>query len=108
MTATLFAVCISTVLPYTLVLGPVTEHGTMAWRTPPHCSAGVLPEVQGPPAPLRYDYSPKSSARVAPAAKPEVAATTPAPKVKKATTKRAKGCKPGRVRDSRGICRRKR
>jgi len=104
--STFLAVCMSAILPYTVTLGDSTEQGTMVYRTPPHCSAGMLPERQGPPAPPRYDYRPKPTAEAAPAAKPAVAATTPKAKAKKPA--RARGCKPGRVRDSRGVCRRKR
>jgi hypothetical protein len=97
--STFFAVCMSAILPYTLTLGDATEHGTIVYRTPPHCSAGVLPEVQGPPAPPRYDYAPKQTAEAAPAAKSKVAAT-PA----KAKKRAQRPCKKGRTRNSRGVC----
>lgn len=91
MTPTFMMVCISTVLPYSLTLGDQTTQGIIVYRTPPHCAAGMLPERQGPPAP---------PAAKPPAAKSEVAATTPT-KAKKATQR---PCKKGRARDSRGIC----
>jgi len=83
-------ICISQVMPYSVTLGDHTEHGSLVYRTPPHCTAGILPEKFGPPAP-----QPQPTA-----AAPEPPKVTP--------RKKAKGCKPGRVRDSRGICRRKR
>lgn len=94
------AVCFSALLPYSITLGDHTEHGTVAYRTPAHCAEGVLPPTEAAPeAPpvLRYEYP-------APARQRALAATAEAPKAKN----RAKGCKPGRWKDSRGICRRKR
>ena len=78
-------------------MGTHPEHGSIVYRLPPQCAAGVLPERFGPPAP----------AAKPPAAKAEAPKVTK-PQAKKATQKRVRGCKPGRVRDSRGICRRKR
>jgi hypothetical protein len=107
MIPTFLLICISQVASYSITIEGQTEHGTVAYRTPAHCAAGVLPERQGPPAPPKYEYGQKRQAEAAPAAKAAVAATSEPPTVKPAQ-KRAKGCKPGRVRDSRGVCRRKR
>jgi hypothetical protein len=84
------AVCISAALPYSLTLGDQTTQGTIVYRTPPHCAAGMLPERQGPPAPTA----------AAPAAK-SAAAATPAKAKKKAAQR---PCKKGRTRNSRGVC----
>jgi hypothetical protein len=85
------AVCISAALPYSMTLGDQVTHGTVVYRTPPHCSAGILPDRQGPPAP----------AAVAPEAKSAAAATPTKAKPKKAARK---PCKKGRTRNSRGVC----
>lgn len=86
MTPTFMMVCISTVLPYSLTLGDQTTQGIIVYRTPPHCAAGILPEVQGPPVPQ---------------AKPPAAKTETPARVTKA---KVKPCKKGRTRNSRGIC----
>lgn len=86
MIPTFALICMSAVVPYTLTLGDHTEHGTKVYRTPPHCSAGILPEVQGPPVPQ---------------AKPPAAKTEAPARVTKA---KAKPCKKGRTRNSRGVC----
>jgi len=81
-------ICMSAVLPYTITLGDVTEHGTVAYRTPAHCAAGLIPEVATAPA------------AAAPEAK-SAAAATPAKAKKKAAQR---PCKKGRTRNSRGVC----
>lgn len=107
-------VCISQVMSYSVTQGGHTESGTVAYRLPVHCNGGMieearrLPVLQGgtmaqltrdlPPV-LRYEYPAEAQERAL-AAVPEKKAQ---PKAKK-----RKACKPGRWRDSRGICRRKR
>lgn len=84
------AACISLVLPYTITAGNFTEHGTVAFRTPAEC-AQVVPTATPP----------------TPQAKPPAAKSKRPARVEKAKAKkpaRRVPCKPGRTRNSRGIC----
>jgi len=83
------AVCVSIVLPYTLQVGPAIEQGTVAFRTPAHCSEGYLP-----------------NAAVLPQSEALAAVPPPPPKTVAKAKKpgRRPPCKPGRTRNSRGFC----
>lgn len=83
----ILAMCLSTVLPYTIAVGDYLEHGTVAFHTPVEC-AQVIPQPAPQAKPL--------------AAKAEAPARVHRPKVKKPA--RRLPCKPGRTRNSRGIC----
>lgn len=101
MISKMLLVCISQVMDYSVTLGTSTEHGTVAYAVPPHCNGALIEEakVALPPPVLRYEYPPEAQSRAL-AAVPEQRVKTPA--------KKRKACKPGRWRDSRGVCRRKR
>lgn len=100
MISTLVAICISAVMPYAVTLGAHTENGTVAYRLPVHCNGAMVEEARRAAAPvLKYEYPAETQRRVL-AAVPEKKAQPQA--------KKRKACKPGRWRDSRGICRRKR
>lgn len=78
-------VCVSTVLPYSVTVGAETEKGTIAYRSPVQCWT----------PPVQIEQKQAASGKVA----DRIAEARPVAK------KRPRGgCKPGRVRNSRGRC----
>jgi len=91
--------CISPVADYTVTVDGVVERGTIVYRLPASCSVALgAPKL---PEGLPVAAAPPPETSTEAAEPPRVKKKVARPAAKKRS---ARGCKPGRTRDSRGRC----